>query len=60
MLIRSSLSEDGIPMQTLMVVMQTERYDASGAVVWDLSVWQVTVIGPARNVMERGIVVKLI
>ena len=40
--------------------MQTRRVDSSGAVVWDLSVWQVTVVGPARDMMAAGIVAKSI
>ena len=60
-LIRSSMSEEGaIAPQTLILIMHTERYDASGSVVWDLCVWQVTVIGPAYGRMEPGIVVKSI
>jgi len=35
-------------MQTRTQVVQTRRIDASGAVVWDLSVWQVTVVTPAQ------------
>lgn len=35
-------------MQTRTQVVQTRRVDASGAVVWDLSVWQVTVVAPAQ------------
>jgi hypothetical protein len=35
-------------MQTRTEVVQTRRVDASGAVVWDLSVWQVTVVTPAQ------------
>ena len=61
MLVRSSMSEeDVIAPQTLILIMQTERYDAAGAVVWDLCVWQVTVTGPARGRLEPGIVVKSI
>lgn len=61
MLVRSSMSEeDVIAPQTLILIMQTERYDAAGAVVWDLRVWQVTVTGPAQGRLERGIVVKSI
>jgi Zn-dependent protease with chaperone function len=61
MLVRTSMPEqDAIAPQTLILIMQTGRYDASGAVVWDLCVWQVTVIGPAHGRMEPGIVVKSI
>ena len=30
-------------------VVQTRQYDASGAVVWDLCVWRVTVVGPVQK-----------
>ena len=59
MLVRSSMANDGVAPQTLFLVMRTEfvqtefvqtrQYDATGAVVWDLCVWQVTVIGPAQK-----------
>jgi hypothetical protein len=39
---------------------QTRQYDASGAVAWDLCVWQVTVVGPAQNQIEAGTVAKSI
>ncbi len=35
-------------MQTQTQVVQTRHIDASGAVVWDLSVWQITVVTPAQ------------
>jgi hypothetical protein len=61
MLIRSSMSaEQAITPQTLILILQTGRYDAYGAVVWDLSVWRITVMGPAQPGMEPGIVVKSI
>ncbi len=61
MLIRTSMpQEDAIAPQTLILIMQTGRYDATGAVVWDLCVWQVTVIGPTQGGIESGIVVKSI
>jgi hypothetical protein len=40
--------------------MHTKQYDADGALVWDLCVWQVTVMGPAQGQMEPGIVIKSI
>jgi len=51
--------------ETLFLVVQTEfvqarQYDAAGAVVWDLCVWQVTVVGPVQNKMEAGTVAKSI
>ena len=61
-LIRSSFSgEEAITPQTLIFIMQTGTYDAYGAVVWDLCVWRVTVIGQAhQGQMVSGIVVKSI
>jgi BlaR1 peptidase M56 len=65
-LVRASLTTDAASPQTLFVVTRTEfvqtpRYDASGAVVWELSVWQVTVIGPVqRTTTAAGIAAKLI
>ena len=65
MLVRTSLTADGMVPQPLFVVMQTEvvrtrQYDASGAVVWDLCVWRVTVVGPVQNKLETGIAAKSI
>jgi Zn-dependent protease with chaperone function len=65
MLVRTSVASDGLVPQTLFLVMQTEvvqtrQYDASGAVVWDLCVWRVTVVGPVQNKMEAGIAAKSI
>jgi hypothetical protein len=45
-------------MQTEFV--RTRQYDARGAVVWDLCVWRVTVVGPVQNKMEAGITAKSI
>jgi hypothetical protein len=59
-LIRSSMSKDEVlAPQTLILIMQSGRYDAAGAVVWDLCVWQVTV-GPGRRGMAPEIIVKSI
>ena len=54
MLVRSSMASDGVAPQTMFLVMQTEfvqtrQYDATGAVVWDLCVWRVTVVGPVQK-----------
>ena len=64
-LVRTSMSDEARAPQTLLFVtrtelVQTRRVDASGAVVWDLSIWQVTVVGPARDLMAAGIVAKSI
>jgi hypothetical protein len=65
MLIRTNRSGDGVAPLPLFLVLQTEvvqtrQYDATGAVVWDLCVWRVTVIGPVQHKMEAGIVAKSI
>jgi beta-lactamase regulating signal transducer with metallopeptidase domain len=62
MLIRSSVSEEeAITPQTMILIMQTGTYDAYGAVVWDLCVWRVTVVGPSHEgQMEQEVVVKSI
>jgi len=41
--------EDAVPQALLLEVVQTRQYDATGAVVWDLCVWRVTVVGPVQN-----------
>jgi beta-lactamase regulating signal transducer with metallopeptidase domain len=43
--------EDAAPQALLVEVVQTRQYDATGAVVWDLCVWRVTVVGPVQNKM---------
>jgi beta-lactamase regulating signal transducer with metallopeptidase domain len=65
MLVRTSMAGDGVAPQPLFLVMQTEivqtrQYDATGAVVWDLCVWRVTVVGAIQNKMEAGIAAKSI
>jgi beta-lactamase regulating signal transducer with metallopeptidase domain len=51
-LVRTSLpGEDAAPQTLLLEVVQTRQYDATGAVVWDLCVWRVTVVEPAQNKM---------
>jgi beta-lactamase regulating signal transducer with metallopeptidase domain len=56
-LVRISMASDAAAPQNLFFVTQTEvvrtrQYDASGALVWDLCVWRVTVVGPVQNKME--------
>jgi Zn-dependent protease with chaperone function len=63
--VRASLETNAVTPQTLLFVtrteyVQTRRVNASGAVIWDLSVWQVTVVGPAQDMMAAGIVAKSI
>ena len=59
-LIRTSVpEEEPISPTTLILIMQTGRYDAYGALVWDLSVWQVT-LGPAQRGLQPEIIVKSI
>jgi len=65
MLVRASTVGDGVDPQALFLVMQTEvvqtrQYDATGAVVWDLCVWRVTVVGTMQSKMEAGIAAKSI
>ncbi len=62
--LRAGMNPDGLGTQTLFFVTQTEivqtrGYDASGAVVWDLCVWRVTVVGPVQNKLA-GIAAKSI
>ena len=64
-LVRTSVASDDLVPQTLFLVMQTEvvqtrQYDATGAVIWDLCVWRVTVVGPVQDKMEAGIAAKSI
>jgi beta-lactamase regulating signal transducer with metallopeptidase domain len=51
-------ANDAANFQTLVFVMQTRQYDASGSVVLNLCVWRVTVAAPRRN--SAGIVAKSI
>lgn len=41
--------EDTVPQALLLEVVQTRQYDSTGAVVWDLCVWRVIVVGPVQN-----------
>src|SRR5882724_6419007 len=63
-LIRSSLTGDGPTPQTLIFIMQTSFLQnaadgASGVVIWNYCVWQVTVEGTA-NAVDQEIIVKSI
>ena len=70
MLVRSSMANDGVAPPTVFLVMRTEfvqtefvqtrQYGASGPVVWDLCVWQVTVIGPGQKLTTEQIIAKSI
>lgn len=64
-LVRASIAKDAAAPQTLFFItrteiVQTRHYDVSGAVVWDLCVWQVTVVGPVQTKMEAGAAAKSI
>jgi hypothetical protein len=64
-LVRTSMAVDGVTPQPVFLVMQTEfvqtrQYDATGAVVWDLYVWRVTVVGAVQDRMEPGTAAKSI
>ena len=65
MLVRTSAADDAATFRTLVFVMQTQitptqQGDPSGSVVWNLCVWQVTVITPAQKRMAQGIIAKSI
>lgn len=64
MLVRSNMTSDSIAPPTVFLVMRTEfvqtRQNAAGPVVWDLCVWQVTVIGPGQKLTTEQIIAKLI
>ncbi len=64
MLVRAGMTNDGVDAQALFLVrtevVQTRQYDTTGAVVWDLCVWRVTLVGPVQNKMEAGIAAKSI
>ncbi len=64
-LVRSSAAQGAITFHTLVLVVETQvmearQYDASGSVVLNLCVWQVTVVGSSQNAMEQGIIAKSI
>jgi hypothetical protein len=61
-LIRVSAADRAVAFQTLLFVVQTQAAPggAPGSVVWNLCVWQVTVIRPAQKQMEAGIIAKSI
>jgi hypothetical protein len=65
MLVRSNMANDRVEPPTVFLVMRTEfvqtrQYNASGPVVWDLCVWQVTVIGPGQKLTTEQIIAKVI
>ncbi len=50
--------EGAVAPKTVILVMQSAQFDSSGSVVWNLCVWQVTVMAPARNQGQAGTVSK--
>ncbi len=59
MLVRSSMANDGVAPPTVFLVMRTEfvqtrQYDASGPVVWNLCVWQVTRDWTGTEINDRA------
>ena len=64
MLVRSSMASDSVAPPTVFLVMRTEfvqtRQNAAGPVVWNLCVWQVTVIGPGQKLTTEQIIAKVI
>jgi hypothetical protein len=40
--------------------LQTQEYDPSGAVVWNVYVWRVIVVGQVENKMQSGEIAKSI
>ncbi len=64
MLVGSSMASDSVAPPTVFLVMRTEfvqaRQNAGGPVVWDLCVWQVTVIGQGQKLTAEQIIAKVI
>jgi len=64
MLVRSSMTSDRFAPPTVFLVMRTEfvqsRQNGAGPVVWDLCVWQVTIIGPGQKLTTEQIIAKAI
>ncbi|MGA8311556.1 MAG: M56 family metallopeptidase [Terriglobales bacterium] len=61
--VRASASNHAVAVRTLVFIVETPALqatsdDASGAVVWHLSVWEVTVVSPAKRQPEPGVIAK--
>jgi beta-lactamase regulating signal transducer with metallopeptidase domain len=61
--VRASASNHAVTVRTLVFIVETPALrstpdDASGAVVWHLSVWEVTVVRPAKQQAEPGVIAK--
>jgi hypothetical protein len=61
--VRASASNHAVTVRTLVFIVETPALqstadDASGAVVWHLSVWEVTVGRPAKQQAEPGVIAK--
>jgi hypothetical protein len=61
--VRASASNHAVAVRTLVFIVETPALqstsdDASGAVVWHLSVWEVTVFKPAKQQAEPGVIAK--
>jgi beta-lactamase regulating signal transducer with metallopeptidase domain len=61
--VRASVANHAVTVRTLVFIVETPALhsmpdDASGAVVWHLSVWEVTVVRPAKRQAEPGVIAK--
>jgi len=61
--VRARVANHAVAVRTLVFIVETPALqstsdDASGAVVWHLSVWEVTVFRPAKQQAEPGVIAK--
>jgi len=60
LLIRTQVTQENVPVQETLVILQTSRYDASGSRVWTLCVWKVRGGSRAEQQWESALVLGLI
>ena len=58
--VRASADAHAVAFQTLVFIVETPALqdDASGAVIWNLSVWQVTVVRQVKQQVDSGVIAK--
>ena len=59
-LIRASITEEGLPMQETIFILRTNQFDASGSAIWTLCIWRVGGDNATGRQLESAIFVRLI
>ncbi|HET6179909.1 MAG TPA: M56 family metallopeptidase [Candidatus Sulfotelmatobacter sp.] len=58
--VRTSLSQEQLPIQETIFILRTTQYDSFGSGIWTLCVWRVGGTNPAERQLDSAIVVSVI